>query len=361
MTLKTASLLLLFALLMTACGTTTRNEPASILPVEEHAVRPTPAATQEVPIAPSATPIETNPAAQAARRDLADALRVDLQTVETRLVEAAEWPDGCLGLAKPDEMCTLATVPGYRVTLAVKGVEYVYRTDERGTALRREWGAVFDVPAAPGRFLAAWQNADCTSQALLLPEGLSFGPCNGPHMLLTWQDGQIPPEMAGWLARLAPFQSETPAGRVVFDGIGTETAAPAEQRAIAGWFHIRFLAAQSGRPNADWGLVLTYSQQGGLAGFCDTLQVYLDGSARLSSCKDVDVDVRLDATQLERLYQWYDSLEPIDYFYEDPATADALSITLTLPGQGARAADPATVEEILAFCAALLQQGRTQP
>ncbi|MCX7753878.1 MAG: hypothetical protein N2117_01350 [Anaerolineales bacterium] len=352
-------LFLLISLLFTACASETPTEPASVLPMENQAVRPTPASTAEP--TPSAAPIELSAAADAARRALAELLGVKPEQIEIRALEAVEWPDGCLGLAAPEEICTLAIVPGYRITLALEGVEYVYRTDARGLNLRRELGVSFQVGVDEPRFLAAWQNAECTEQALLLPEGLSFGPCQGTHSLQKWENDQIPAAMADFLARLAPFQAETPAGTVIFDGIGTETATPAEQRAIAEWLKIHFLSAQSGRPEADWGLALTYSRQGGFAGFCDSLKVYLDGSVLLSSCKDVDIDFRLDAGQLERLYGWYDTFAKIAYSQSDPAVADALSVELTLEGQGTESPDQAGIEEILAFCQALIQQGRLQP
>jgi hypothetical protein len=44
--------------------------------------------------------------------------------------EEVEWPDGCLGVAKPNQMCTQVIVPGYRVMLEVNGTQYEVRTDK---------------------------------------------------------------------------------------------------------------------------------------------------------------------------------------------------------------------------------------
>lgn len=50
--------------------------------------------------------------------------------------EQREWSDGCLGLAKPDEICTLAIVPGWLVTVEAGQQKLVYRTNADGSAVR---------------------------------------------------------------------------------------------------------------------------------------------------------------------------------------------------------------------------------
>lgn len=60
------------------------------------------------------------------------------EQVEVLSYEPREWPDGCLGLPGPDEMCTEAIVPGWIVRLNVSGDPIVYRADEVGVELRQE-------------------------------------------------------------------------------------------------------------------------------------------------------------------------------------------------------------------------------
>lgn len=50
---------------------------------------------------------------------------------------ARVWPDGCLGLGK-DEMCTQATVEGYRVELTAGERVYAYRMSLDGGVIRKE-------------------------------------------------------------------------------------------------------------------------------------------------------------------------------------------------------------------------------
>lgn len=66
--------------------------------------------------------------------------RLSLPVAELRIVQVEEqtWPDGCLGLPQPGEMCTEALVPGYRVTIVGGQQQSVYRTDTTGSQLRLE-------------------------------------------------------------------------------------------------------------------------------------------------------------------------------------------------------------------------------
>lgn len=57
-----------------------------------------------------------------------------------RVVEAEpqNWTDGCLGLAKPEEICTQAIVPGWRVIVSDGMREWNYRTNDSGSLVKLE-------------------------------------------------------------------------------------------------------------------------------------------------------------------------------------------------------------------------------
>jgi hypothetical protein len=46
------------------------------------------------------------------------------------------WRDGCLGLPKPDEFCTQALVPGWRVIVSNGSQNWIYHTNSNGRSLR---------------------------------------------------------------------------------------------------------------------------------------------------------------------------------------------------------------------------------
>ncbi|MDX2231687.1 MAG: hypothetical protein NW220_18780 [Leptolyngbyaceae cyanobacterium bins.349] len=72
------------------------------------------------------------------RQDLSQ--RTGIAANQLQLVEAKSqtWPNGCLGLAKPDEMCTQAMVDGWRVVFANGNRRWVYRTNGNGRTYRLE-------------------------------------------------------------------------------------------------------------------------------------------------------------------------------------------------------------------------------
>ncbi|MEX0787736.1 MAG: hypothetical protein WD906_08875 [Anaerolineales bacterium] len=78
------------------------------------------------------------PAVTAAIGELAQSLQIDPAVIEVVSFEEQVWPDGCLGLAAPDEMCTMQEVSGWRIVLRAQGHDYAARTDESGGTVRLE-------------------------------------------------------------------------------------------------------------------------------------------------------------------------------------------------------------------------------
>src|SRR5690606_16481296 len=139
---------------------------------------------------------------------------------------------------------------------------------------------------------------------------------------------------------------ETPAGIVTFNGAGSVTAAPAEQRMIAEWARQAALEASAGRSGASWGLAFAWPREGGIAGFCDDLTVYVTGQLFASSCKGQPAETfsarRMTAEELEQVYTWIDEIAPFEYIQDDGAVADSMRVTLVFSGAGSTPADDAT-------------------
>jgi hypothetical protein len=62
-----------------------------------------------------------------------DTVSADVEVVS---YEEVTWPDSCLGLGRPDEMCLQALTPGYLIQLEVGGKPYEVHTDARGASVR---------------------------------------------------------------------------------------------------------------------------------------------------------------------------------------------------------------------------------
>ncbi len=65
-----------------------------------------------------------------------------ISPTQLQIVEAEKrtWPNGCLGIAEPDELCSLAKVEGWRVVIENQedGQKWVYRTSLEAEEIRLE-------------------------------------------------------------------------------------------------------------------------------------------------------------------------------------------------------------------------------
>ena len=75
---------------------------------------------------------------EAAKLELATKLKIDAKEISALEVTARDWPDACLGLAGPDELCAEVITSGYLVVLKAQNREYRYRTNLDGTLVRIE-------------------------------------------------------------------------------------------------------------------------------------------------------------------------------------------------------------------------------
>jgi hypothetical protein len=90
---------------------------------------------------PANRPSTANQApAPAVIQSVRQAVKKQFGVAQVAVVSATEqsWPDGCLGLAKADEVCTMAIVAGWRVEVSDKLQTWYYRTDRTGKTLRLE-------------------------------------------------------------------------------------------------------------------------------------------------------------------------------------------------------------------------------
>ena len=70
-------------------------------------------------------------------QDIVDSESVAASELEIESAEAKAWPDGCLGLGGPDDICTFVIVNGWEVVVSQGDSQWVYRTDADGLAVRR--------------------------------------------------------------------------------------------------------------------------------------------------------------------------------------------------------------------------------
>ena len=110
-------------------------------------------------------------------------------------------------------------------------------------------------------------------------------------------------------------------------------------------------------------MVLTWKREGGLAGFCDYMAVYLSGEVHGNSCKQGQYIEELLTNVLSeeentKLDEWVKNYGSIDINASDPkGISDRMVVTLTLIGIGSRQTLSASNEqELLNFAQELHQR-----
>ena len=117
------------------------------------------------------------------------------------------------------------------------------------------------------------------------------------------------------------------------------------------------IETSSGRLDASDGPVLAWHREGGIAGFCDDLTVYVTGDVFASSCKgNQPTDLGrtpLTAEQLAQVYAWVDRLKSFEFEQTDPAKADQMTIRIVFSGAGSVDATDADIQAIQQFASEL--------
>jgi hypothetical protein len=276
-------------------------------------------------------------AALAARQILAAQLGLEDKKVTIINSEAVTWQDNCLEVNLPNQACTPVETPGYRVTLDTpNGKRYQFHTDETGGDIRLAEAP----PAQVSPVLIHWsQTTDGVClEASFGEDLLAFGACGGPKIVVAYASPDLDVEMHHFIDKYMSFEADTPAGTINMVGTGNITTTPVDQRIAAEWARLATLEASSGSSGAAWGLIFAWHRQGGIAGFCDDVTVYLNGIASATSCQgDQPQSVGqtwLTANQMRTIYTWADTYQDYDYTSTDPATVDGMTMRMIFNGNG---------------------------
>ncbi len=312
--------LLISLCLLAACG----SRSPIVSPQVAATARAAPTATGTVLPALTDTPTpsaEPPQAIQAVLWQLAGQLRLP-EPHQVHLVrwEQVDWPNGCLGVPMRDA-CTEAIVSGYRIVVEIAGQEYEYRSTLPDAQPYRLLLAAGPDPGIEEPDLTWEGQGDDGCQSLLLAADgrAAIGPCDAPHTPLhLFDDVGRPQQFADLLARFARFQTETPAGRIVFRGQGGEPATPAWQRAIAAWARLVRQELQFGRSGASWGAALAWHREiPERPGYCQFLQVEMYGLAYASVARCEGGDAQnlgwgwLEMAEWEQFDTWFYGRSPV--------------------------------------------------
>lgn len=155
--------------------------------------------------------------------------------------------------------------------------------------------------------------------------------------------------------RYAPFRARLSRGSLVFYGQGRVRPSPAEQRMIVEW--ARRVAAElaGGRSGGSYGLALSW-HRGVSVGSCESVSVFLTGEVKAGACAwgGEEVRGRLQPEALDRVYDWFDSLEAFQS--SQVAGEETEPSRLVFAGRGTRGSTAADSREIEAFASTLFRE-----
>jgi hypothetical protein len=321
--------LILIFMLLAACASPAETQlptdaPADTIQAPSETPVPLPSATQpELSTTPVPThiPVDVPPAQRAAVQALADALGVAINQVKVVSAEAVDWPNGCLGVQRMGVMCTQQIVPGFRIILEADGQQYEYHTNSSGSQI---------VPASDQQPIPISNGA---VQAAIRDLANALGVSQDQVSLVSaaiieWPDSCLGVQQAN----IACAEIVTPGYLILLEANGRQYEYHCDAAGD------RVIPATLG---------LSWTRQGGFAGFCDEFEIYLPNKATASSCKpqgtsnSADLSNLISAEEMDQFNQWLDAFGTLSLTQSDPAVTDAMTQTLLLQGYGQGQPDPA--------------------
>jgi len=277
----------------------------------------------EVP--PSDLPANRTLAERAALSALSGKTGLPADKIKLVSTEAVTWQDGCLGVQRAGMMCTQAIVEGFRIVLEADGKEYEFHTNQDGSLVvlaagDQVLGSVEGIVAAQ---LAENLGLDKSDISVVSSASVEFADaCLGVAM----QD-------------VACAQGITPGLIVVLE---------------AGGVQYEYHTSADGARVQPATLALTWRREGGIAGFCDSMTVFLSGEVYVNRCNGQPEGKMgtfanlLSASERKQFDTWISEFGQVDLDASDPkGVSDRMVRTLAFFGAGNR--KPAVADEDALF------------
>jgi hypothetical protein len=309
------------ALLLAACAGA--QLPPATTPTP--AAGETPLPTSELP-GTGHIPADLPPAQLKALEALAAQLGITPAEIKVVQVEAVQWPDACLGVQRMGVLCAQGITSGFRIVLEASGKQYEYHTNQDGSAVIQ--AALGEVG---GENLGQQTAIEMLAKALNLPAEQIQVAANSA---VDWPDACLGIARPGIMCA----QMVTPGRSIVLEVNGVQ---------------YEFHTNQDASVVVPATLALTWHREGGIAGFCDDLSIFLPDTLYSSSCagqtpqgQASEADL-LSANQREQLEGWLAQYGEVYVSIKDPASADAMTTTLTLHGRGSGQPGEAEQQELV--------------
>jgi len=309
---KTLISLILMILMVTACApqSTSTSQPQT----PNDTSYPNPSYPNDSYPNPSSTdsPANWTPAQRAVIAILSESVGLPIDQITLVSTEAVTWPDGCLGVQSLGVVCTQALVEGFKIILEADGDQYEFHTNQDGSLIVL---AESDPPPSISaedtviKQLATNLGLNEKDITVVSSSEVEFGDaCLGVSM---------PEVMCA--------QVVTPGRIIVLEANGVQYE-----------YHVGAYG-QRVQPAT---LALTWKREGGIAGFCDSLTVFLSGEVYGNQCKLEDGRMEtfsslLSVGEQKQFTTWITKYGQVDLDASDPkGVADGMTVLLTLYGSG---------------------------
>jgi hypothetical protein len=290
----------LVMILFTACSPQAEPTQQSVLPVDD-ARQPKPTTTH--------IPVDLTPAQRAALSALSDITGLTADKITLVSTEAMTWPDGCLGVPRMGMMCTQAEVEGFKIVLEAEGKKYEFHTNQNGSTI----------------VLAAGDLSGAVEDTLIKQLAQNLGLNKKDISVVSNKDIEFADACLGVaMPEVMCAQVVTPGRIIVLEANGIQYE-----------YHT---SADGGRVQPAT-LALIWKREGGIAGFCDNMTVFLSGEVYATSCKgQPDGKMKTFATlltvqELDQFNTWIGKFGQVELDASDPeGVSDRMVRTITFFG-----------------------------
>lgn len=325
--------LLVYVLLMwifAACAPQPQPTQQSLLPNDDSYPNSYPNGNNPSPL----PPLNLTPAQTAAVSALSNTLNLPPGQITVISTEAVEWSDGCLGVQKIGVLCTQATVPGYKIVLQANGTSYEFHTNKDGKQIVPvgEVAATGAVEEMVIKQLASNLGLKESDVSVISTAEVEFG------------DACLDVAVNNVMCA----QVVTPGQIIVLEANGLQYE-----------YHV----TNDGSNIQPATLALTWTRDGGIAGFCDSLTVFLSGEVEGNQCHSNPnpasgtVARLLSTGQWSQFDAWIKELGTVNVNASDPeGVSDRMVVTLTLYGTGNGKLNKADQQELLLWVQDLYQK-----
>jgi hypothetical protein len=263
---------------------------------------------------PTHIPVDLTPAQRAAIAALSSDLNLPADQIKLISTEAVTWPDGCLGVTRIGVMCTQAIVDGFKIVLEANGQQYEYHTNQDGSSAAQ-----------------AVLSAGSTAVEDLVRERLAsnLGLDKADISVVSDASVEFPDSCMGVAQpQIMCSQIVTP-GRIIM----------LEANNVQYEYH----TSEDGSTIQPATIALTWQRTGGIAGFCDSMTVFLSGEIYGNQCKAQPDQVMKTFTntlsdderkQFDEFIKQYGQVNIDDS--SPKGVSDQMTVTLTLNGSGSK-------------------------